>query len=156
MDEILRCGFVQACVPDTAERPCVPLDLTGFVQAQRACKTRLYTVPGSLSRPSPLSGNRRMTNGPDISLGCSPALNGTTRSDTFGSSDTSASRASCPATIAGPPTGRRRMPWLRATCRCRGAVARRMSGWRAIRTWTRRLISSSSTPGLSARIKVRA
>src|SRR6516225_6870685 len=52
----------------------------------------MYTVAGSLSRPSPLSGDRRITNGPDISPGCSPALNGTTRRDTFGSSDTSASR----------------------------------------------------------------
>ena len=97
-----------------------------------------------------------MTNRADISPGCSPALNRTTRSDTFGSSDTSASRASCPDMISGPPTGRRRMPSLSATCRCRGAVARRMSGCRAIRTWTRRPISSSSTPGLSARIRVRA
>ena len=31
----------------------------------------------------------------DIIPLCSPALNGTTRSETFGSSDTSASRASC-------------------------------------------------------------
>jgi hypothetical protein len=94
MDEVTGRGLLQDASQMRAQRLRVPLDLPALARYRAPVNPSMYTVAGSLSRPSPLSGNRRITNGPDISPGCSPALNGTTRSDTFASSDTSASRPS--------------------------------------------------------------
>src|ERR1019366_9346179 len=65
-------------------------------------------VAGSLSRPSPLAGNRRITNGPDMTPWCSPAVNGTTFSVTLGSAAAAARLSSWAAMTWLPPTGRRR------------------------------------------------
>jgi ribosomal protein S16 len=55
--------------------------------APKRWRARITWPFGSTPSPTTPTRNRRITNGPDISPGCSPALNGTTRSDTFASSD---------------------------------------------------------------------